>query len=173
MDRATRFLRISAVAGLAAGVAFLAAPATTTMDALETSASNPVAFRIPGQAGADSLAEDIILYNLFAPSRSAPSRRAASSGMASGQAAAPGGDVEMQPGMGFQPALVGTAVSDRPGETRALLQLDPADPAPRLYAVGDQAGGYRVVSITAREVVVTGPRGRIVLRLPQREEENS
>ncbi len=74
---------------------------------------------------------------------------------------------------GFAPVLIGTAVSERPGETRALLQLLESDPTPRLYGVGDRAGGFTVVSIDARAVVLNGPRGRVVLRLPENEESHS
>ena len=76
-------------------------------------------------------------------------------------------------GAGFTPELIGTAVSERPGETRALLRLLANDATPRLYSVGDRAGGYSVVSIDARAVVLSGPRGRVVLRLPENEESHS
>ena len=74
---------------------------------------------------------------------------------------------------GFTPELIGTAISERPGETKALLRLLSTDPTPRLYAVGDRAGGYSVVSIDPRSVVLAGPRGRVVLRLPEDEESHS
>ena len=73
----------------------------------------------------------------------------------------------------FTPELIGTAVSSKPGETKALLRLLASDPTPRLYAVGDRAGGYSVVSIDARAVVLSGARGRVVLRLPENEENHS
>ena len=40
----------------------------------------------------------------------------------------------------------------------------------RLYAVGDRDGGYRVVSIAPRSVVLAGPRGRVTLRLDPQED---
>jgi hypothetical protein len=73
----------------------------------------------------------------------------------------------------FMPELIGTMVSEKPVDTRALLRLLASDPTPRLYAVGDKAGGYSVVSIDARSVVLSGPRGRVVLRLPENEENHS
>ena len=54
--------------------------------------------------------------------------------------------------------------------TLALLQLDPFAGAPRLYAVGDRDGAYRVIAIAPRSVILAGPRGRVTLRLDQEEE---
>jgi hypothetical protein len=45
------------------------------------------------------------------------------------------------------------------------LRLDPAVQGAQLYRVGDVGGKYRVTEIAERSVVLTGPRGRIVLRL--------
>lgn len=169
MDRRLLALRLTTITALAAAALFLLLPAAPPAAASGAVALDTAAVATPAPtANADSLAEDVILHNLFSPSRAAPDRRVVSSGdTASGMSS-----TDMTPNAGFQPVLAGTAISERPGDTRALLQLDPADPAPRLYAVGDQAGGYRVVSIEAREVVIAGPRGRLVLRLPQRQEEN-
>lgn len=170
MDRLIRILRALTVSAMLAGTGFLVAPARAGIAGAAVAAADTVRQApTPSGVNADSLAEDVILFNLFTPSRSAPPGRTNTTA----SPASPAGEEPAVAESGFRPALIGTAVSDRPGETRALLQLDPADPSPRLYGIGDQAGGYRVVSITAREVVVSGPRGRIVLRLPQREEENS
>lgn len=65
------------------------------------------------------------------------------------------------------PALLGTVVGD--GSVLALLHLSPADQGPRLYAVGERGGRYRVVSITPRAVILHGPQGRVTLRLPDEE----
>ena len=66
------------------------------------------------------------------------------------------------------PALFGTVVGEN-GVVMALLHLNPADPGPRLYAVGERDGGYRVVSIAPRVVILNGPQGRVSLRLPDEE----
>jgi hypothetical protein len=168
MDRAIDLLRVVTATALMVGVAFLFAPANTRVEPFEAPGKDSLAL-VSGDSrmSADSLAEDIILYNLFSPSRSAPNRRA------SGSAAPDEAGMTSETGdvsSGFSPELIGTAVSDKPGETKALLRLLANDPAPRLYAVGDRAGGYSVVSIDPRSVVLNGPRGRVVLRLPQDEE---
>lgn len=173
MDRTVISLRLTTVAAVVIALAFALLPASSPRGAaggLVIDSMAP-AVAVAQTVDADSLAEDVILANVFSSTRSAPSRRIPSGAMTAGESGS--GAAEESSGRGFRPVLVGTAVSDRAGETRALLQLDPSDPAPRLYAVGDQAGGYRIVSIEAREVVVTGPGGRIVLRLPQRQEDYS
>ena len=153
------------------GVGFFFAPINNDVEPLPWHDPAPMtATTSSTRAHADSLTEDIILYNLFTPSRAAPSRRFAAA--ASDQMPdANNGSVEFS--SGFTPVLIGTAVSERPGETKALLQLLASDPTPRLYGVGDRAGGFTVVSIDARSVVVNGPRGRVVLRLPENEESHS
>lgn len=163
MNLLTTLRAVTAVALLAA-LGFLLAPAGAEVEPLEAPTSDTLQVASGSERlQADSLAEDIILYNLFSPSRSAPNRRTTSAVTPDD---APN---EVEPANGFSPELVGTAVSDRPEETKALLKLLANDPAPRLYAVGDRAGGYTVVSIEARSVVLNGPRGRVVLRLPQEE----
>lgn len=173
MGRLTVIMRMIALAAGLLGLAFMVAPTTVGVTRLKLPEQvvDP-AISFPARARADSITEDIILYNLFSPSRTAPSRRYSAQSVAGGEA--PGeNDESMAPSSGFSPVLVGTAVSERPGETRALLQLLATDPTPRLYGVGDRAGGYSVVSIDARAVVLNGPRGRVVLRLPENEESHS
>lgn len=173
-NRVSDALRWLGVLGLVSGTGFLLAPASAKVESMAIPAlADSVPIPVLERSRSDSLTEDIILYNLFSPSRSAPSRRYAA-GTAAGVDANPEGSPP-SPSLagGFTPELIGTAVSERPAETRALLRLLPADPAPRLYAVGDRAGGYTVVSIDARAVVLSGPRGRVVLRLPENEENHS
>ena len=173
MNRTSDALRWLSIGSLVAGVAFLFAPVRTTVEPLDISTPvDSIALAGLRRTEADSLTEDIILYNLFAPSRTAPSRRYAV-GNATAQDASADMNVSPTEGGGFMPELIGTAVSDKPGETKALLRLLASDPAPRLYAVGDKAGGFSVVSIDARAVVLSGPRGRVVLRLPENEENHS
>jgi hypothetical protein len=173
MHRAIVAMRWVSVLGLLAGVGFLVVPPG---DDVEPFAVGVLADSVPIPLVSntiDSLTEDIILYNLFAPSRTAPARRyAASTAPDDGGARVDPNAASASVG-GFTPELIGTAVSERAGETRALLRLLANDPAPRLYGVGDRAGGYSVVSIDARAVVLSGPRGRVVLRLPENEESHS
>jgi hypothetical protein len=61
------------------------------------------------------------------------------------------------------PSLYGTVLG--PDGAAALMRLDPAMPGARLYRAGDRAGDYRVVEIDARSVVLSGPEGRVQLRL--------
>lgn len=172
MTRMIDVMRLATIASLAIAAAFLVLPANTAVTPLPLPETPGFQSSSPGaRADADSLAEDIILFNLFSPSRTAPSRRYAGPGTTGGDMGGTDSPPMSQPA--FSPALLGTAVSETPGATRALLQLDPADLTPRLYGVGEGAGGYRVVSIEARSVQLAGPRGRVVLRLPQDREENS
>lgn len=174
MNRGSDLLRLIAVAASLLGVAFLFAPVNTDVVPPEVPVAAALSTLTAGtRARADSLTEDIILHNLFSPSRTAPSQRYGTSSAVTGDAMDDATATARSPNAGFTPELVGTAVSDRPGETRALLRLIASDPGPRLYAVGDRAGGYAVVSIDARSVVLSGPRGRVVLRLPEHEESHS
>jgi hypothetical protein len=61
------------------------------------------------------------------------------------------------------PHLYGTMLG--PNESTALLRLDTRITEPRLYRVGDRAGGYRVTDIADRSVTLAGPKGRVVLRM--------
>ena len=171
MGRTIDLMRLIAVVAFLLGLGFMVAPTNVDVAPLALPAHNADSIMSPARVQADSITEDIILYNLFSPSRTAPSRRYTAQSVAGG--GVPDENVSAPPGSGFSPVLIGTAVSERPGETRALLQLLANDPTPRLYAVGDRAGGYSVVSIDARAVVLNGPRGRVVLRLPENEESHS
>lgn len=174
MYRTNDGLRLTSILAVVAGIAFMFAPATSTvLPVVMNTTVSDVAVNAMARTRADSLTEDIILYNLFAPSRSAPSHRTTAMNSATGQDGGMSAASVTEFSGGFRPELIGTATSDKPGETRALLRLLASDASPRLYAVGDKAGGYSVVSIDARAVVLNGPRGRVVLRLPENEERYS
>jgi hypothetical protein len=172
MTRTIDVMRWLTVIGLVTGVGFLLAPVNADVEPLAVGVlADSVPVSAITQTGADSLTEDIILYNLFAPSRTAPSRRYSVGNAATQDAST---DMNAQSTTSsFMPELIGTMVSEKPADTKALLRLLASDPTPRLYAVGDKAGGYSVVSIDARSVVLSGPRGRVVLRLPENEENHS
>ena len=134
-------MRVVAVAFFLLGVLLFLAPTNTDVTPRAMPEAAPVAaMAMERRAAADSLAEDIILYNLFTPSRTAPTRRYAGPSVAAAGMTDSNGETS-SPSVGFMPVLIGTAVSERPGETRALLQLIASDPTPRLYGVGDRAGG--------------------------------
>jgi hypothetical protein len=129
----------------------------------------------PPDARADSLTEEIVLANLFSPSRTAPLKRVippelagdSANGVIPDTASVAVGD--SPPSVDATvPALYGTIVG--PGGPQALLQLDAALPSPRLYGVGDKAGGYTIVAIAPREVTLAGRKGRLVLRMKQQED---
>lgn len=123
-------------------------------------------------------AEEIVLANAFASSRSAPSTRYTPveqmTDTAAGMTQLPGGmpTMPMMPGLdslslaGEVPKLYGTVVS--PDGTKALLHL--AGAGPSLYSAGDRDGAYRVISIAPGVVVLRGPTGRVTLRLEPEEE---
>ena len=172
MSRAIDWLRWLTVIALVTGIGFLLAPVNAEVEPFDIGVlADSASITTASPTGADSLTEDIVLYNLFAPSRTPPSRRFAAG--SSGTQDTGGEMSSASMSNSFMPELIGTAVSGKPGETKALLRLLASDPAPRLYAVGDKAGGYSVVSIDARSVVLSGPRGRVVLRLPENEENYS
>lgn len=172
MGRMTDVMRVIAVMAALLGLGFMIAPTSVDVAPLALPALGADTMMTPARVPADSITEDIILYNLFSPSRTAPSRRYTTQSVVN-PGGAPDESGTMAPSSGFSPVLIGTAVSEKPGETRALLQLLASDPTPRLYAVGDRAGGFSVVSIDSRAVVLNGPRGRVVLRLPENEESHS
>jgi hypothetical protein len=133
-------------------------------------ASSPV--EMP--AAREDAAEDIVLSNVFAANRRAPSSRYAPpelSGDSANGAMAEPMPLPMSPldslsMSGDVPRLYGTVIGG--DGTRALLHLSNRGLA--LYEVGARDGGYTVVSIAPREVVVRGPGGRVTLRLDPQED---
>ena len=130
---------------------------------------------LPVPAANPLVAEDIVMANVFAASRTPPPARYTPPELAGDSAGGLVADAPTDPAMleeyateGEVPRLFGTVVG--PEGTRALLHLDAATSGPRLYAAGEADGGYRVLSITPRQVVLRGPRGRITLRLDPEED---
>jgi len=122
-------------------------------------------------------AERVVRTDIFSSRRSAPARRS----MFGETSDAGGAPVDMTPTAlagepmdstaGAAPSTASDAVPHLygtmmgPTESTALLRLDARASEPRLYRIGDRAGGYRVAEIADRTVTVVGPRGRVVLRL--------
>jgi hypothetical protein len=124
------------------------------------------------QAGELREVDVIVQGNIFSPTRSAPRTRYSPNG--DGEVEDSAATAEMTAATPDAastgvPALFGTMIS--PEGAHALLQLDAAQTEPRLYRVNESAGGYRVVRIEERAVTLSGPRGRVVLRLPVRPDE--
>ncbi|MGQ0766877.1 MAG: hypothetical protein ACT4OZ_14610 [Gemmatimonadota bacterium] len=132
-----------------------------------------------------SIAEEIAVASIFLHSRTPPSRRyrppdvslepAGGGGGGGGGGSIMEGPMAMPPSMsdslhlaGEIPRLFGTIV-DSSG-AKALLHLSGSS-GPRLYTAGESDGGYRVISITPRAAVLSGPAGRITLRLDPPPEE--
>lgn len=120
-------------------------------------------------------ADRVVKTDVFSSRRAPPFRR-----YTFGEAATPADvvttDVSVAPPLGGEPTdstastqndavphLYGTMLG--PNESSALLRLDARVAEPRLYRVGDRAGGYRVADIADRSVTLVGPSGRVVLRL--------
>ncbi|MFN8581016.1 MAG: hypothetical protein U0163_08595 [Gemmatimonadaceae bacterium] len=163
------WLRLVAAGAALFGVAHFVRPP------MRAGAPAPLADRagavaLPAQgATADSLATEIALANVFSSSRTPPRRRYTPPDSASTQEApadAPPDSIVSA----SVPALLGTVVRED-GVMLALMQLNPTTAGPRVYRVGDRDGGYRVVAIAPREVVLQGPAGRRVLRLTFSREE--
>jgi len=173
MHALPRLLMASGVVLGAAGVALAVMPTDGHVDPLPVSLA-PLPASLPGNAAvADSLAEEIVLANVFAGDRTPPATRYTPPELAGGgdppdmAAAPPGGEAPSMSGA-LEPLLFGTIVRDT--GSLALLQFDHASAGPRLYRAGDREGSWRVVSIAPREVVLAGPAGRLVLRLPTPED---
>ncbi|MGQ0648788.1 MAG: hypothetical protein ACT4P7_14615 [Gemmatimonadaceae bacterium] len=164
---------VAAVA-VAAGGLLLVVPAR--VDVAPTAPLVPDSSRTrPAIAGNPAVAEEIAIANVFAASRTPPSSRymppELAGESANGVMAEPPPDSAMTatPEVeGDVPRLYGTLVG--PDGPKALLHLDPTASGPRLYSQGDSGGGYRVVSIAPRIVVLRGPRGRTTLRLEPEED---
>lgn len=167
----TALLRGVTALGIVLGVMSFVRPVASdgAEPAVEELAMSPA---LPMLESSDSLATEIVLANLFAANRTPPRRRygpvdsAADVGV---EPVMPDSGLAMSGGSGPIPALYGTVVTG--GVDQALLHLSAASPGPRLYPVGGRDGGYRVVSIAPRIVVLAGPQGRVVLRLSSKDEE--
>lgn len=134
------------------------------------------------QAPAPDLAaaDRVVRTDIFSPRRSAPAHRsmfgevgaepepAPSDSLAAAPAGGETAESSASTGNDAVPHLYGTMLG--PTTATALLRLDASAPEPRLYRVGDRAGGYRVVEIGDRTVTLVGTSGRIVLRLKQPDE---
>lgn len=125
-------------------------------------------------------ADRVVKTDIFSPRRGPPARRYAFGETSESDAAV--AEVSVAPGLAGEPmdsAGVASVESDGvphlygtmmgPTESSALLRLDARIAEPRLYRVGDRAGGYRVSEVTDRTVTLVGSSGRVVLRLAKQQ----
>ena len=170
LQRAPLF--VVAAAGAVLGAVFLALPPALDGNSGTPTVPDTTLATPPLPAGNPALAEDVVIANVFSPRRTPPTSRYAPPDAAMDSSGGVVADsVPMPPPAGAvsgEPSLLGTVVGVH--GTQALLQLDPLGGAARLYSVGDRDGGYRVLSIAPRSVVLAGPNGRVTLRLDPQED---
>ena len=164
-----------ALGGAALAIVFRLLPASIP-DALGSAVvpdSSGTSLPVPAMDA--SVAEDIAIASIFASNRTPPRSRylppeSDSSGgfTVESNAMLPAEPSDSLAIAGEIPRLFGTVVDSGRGEMQALLRLSGVS-GPRMYRIGDVDGGYRVVSIAPRLVVVRGPSGRVTLRLDPEE----
>jgi hypothetical protein len=125
----------------------------------------------PTSRGDAAAVSAIVTANIFAASRTAPARRYDPATLDAQNDSPPAPDPiatdVMMHGDARVPQLFGIVAG--PNGASALLRLDASSDDATLYRVGDRDGGYRVDEINEQSVVLTGPAGRIVLRLNKAE----
>jgi hypothetical protein len=170
ITRAELLLRLlTAVYIVMAAVAFVL-PTRVPDSAIEPGALRTVAAATAPAALHDGSVGDVIVNaNIFSFSRKAPARRY--------DPLTFGTEAEALP----QPVAAAPVVSDEdavpklygivggPDGAAALLRLDAAIAGALLYRAGEKGGAYRVVEIHEQSVVLSGPSGRITLRLVRQE----
>jgi hypothetical protein len=164
-----------------AGLVLLAVPfplPTASPDATIVASAGALPDSVRSSPAPDVGAADrVVKTDVFSSRRSAPPRRSMfgevtppTDAMTPDPSAAPAGAGEPVDSTAAAstandavPHLYGTMLG--PNESTALLRLDTRITEPRLYRVGDRAGGYRVTDIADRSVTLAGPKGRVVLRM--------
>jgi len=171
-------LNAATVLLVVAGILLLVVPLPApTARAAATAASATMPDSVRPAASADASAADrVIRTDIFSPRRSAPPQRYVFGESAQESEGAPA-DMTGAPALAGEaldsttastandavPHLYGTMLGA--GDATALLRLDPRASEPRLYRIGDSAGGYRIAEIADRSVTLMGRSGRRVLRL--------
>ena len=130
----------------------------------------PLALINTATAPNTSAAESIALANIFSTTRRPPATRyappeddatASNVFMSPGNVSLPGAPDSLMLS-GDIPRLFGTVID--PTGARALLHLNGMG-GPRIYRVGERDGRYKLLSISPRAVVLSGPAGRVTLKL--------
>lgn len=160
-----RAIEIGALGIAAVGVALLVWPARAAVPPYNR--AMPSALAVAAATPDDYSARDsIVATNLFSGSRRAPRERFRLPGTEvfadpTPVAPLPGADVAPDAG----PQLFGLVVVD--GTPRALIQIA-RDSAPRLVAVGEVVGRWRVQQIGADRAVLSSSMGTRIVRLSRR-----
>lgn len=132
--------------------------------------------RVPSDTmRAAGLTDSIVNANIFSLTREAPDERTfAASGTDGVVSDVPSGEVGAESGLmdttdagssALEPVPALYGIVNGPAGRAALLRLDPNTSSARLFQLGDGAAGYRVRSIGADRVELTGPSGPVVLEL--------
>jgi hypothetical protein len=99
----------------------------------------------------------IVGGNIFSVSRSAPRVRYLPSDLSPSRPAARQAGPRSGPGLKLVGTISGTA---------ALIDADPAVRGAEIYRIGDLVRGKRIAAVSESTVVLDGPAGRTILRLP-------
>lgn len=160
----TRLLYAAALLFTAAGAALRLAPVTTPDPAgaapgVAGASAATASPRLP-EVAVDRYAA-IVTSNAFSPRRAPPATRFVPEGMRRdtqtvARPAPKPREAELR--------LYG--ITRGPGGAVALIDADPAVPGAEVYEVGDEVRGGRLTAIGDSTVVLAGPSGRLVLRLP-------
>lgn len=166
MNQAKLELAIRALTGIAIGVAVGALIWRPSVPALELAPTGVDSQSVTGPLSASDpgATQTIVAANIFSASRTAPAARYNPVEPDASRVPDPAPVTEDE----GVPRLYGTVVG--PGGASALMRLDAGTAGAQLYREGDRGGIYRVEQIDERSVVLSGPEGRIVLRItnPQR-----
>lgn len=152
----TRAVERTAWALVAVGLVMAMLPARATVPNSRANASTPTTIASPPEVTPD---DAWLAANPFAVSRRAPSTR----WLPNDTAPPPDPPGVDGAAAALVPTLFGTMVG--PGGDMALMRLDAANPAARLYLAGERGGAYVVRRILDDRVILDGPSGRIELRL--------
>ena len=129
------------------------------IDRIATKAATPRTLTANSDA-----ADAVIAGNIFNATRTAPPRRYNPTEPDESVIVAPPEPEQIEANDEESvPHLFGVVIG--PAGATALLRLDATIPEAQIYREGDAAGGYRIVKINERSVILDGPTGRFELRL--------
>ena len=166
-----RILNVLTIGLVVAGVFFwLKEPVIPRVSIPPALESGSLARGAAGPTNSSVDANAIVAFNMFSASRAAPTARYTPPG--AGGMASDASDASMQSEPAAPsappPRVYGTMTG--PNGATALIEGDSAGSSSRLYREGDRVGAWRIVKILPSSVVVTGPAGRVSLKVEQRKE---
>lgn len=121
----------------------------------------------PANSSADANA--IVASNMFSASRAAPAARYTPPG-AGGMSDVSEPSTQNEPVAPVTPLPRVYGTMTGPNGATALIETDSAGSRSRLYREGERVGAYRILKILPSAVVVSGPSGRTLLKVEQRDE---